>query len=234
MPMSTITVAGINPALNILGATQQFNYTQELSAFQITNSFVPSNLVASTFNFEFRNNLFSGFRWIHKTTNTDTYGSLKLTNFINAEPTGSDMMEFNSDGINIYVPIVLATTPLLYINSSSAPSAPTSGGIYSVTSNKPLYTSNTAIYTGTIVTAKNTITSGIGALNGTTGTTINTTAINTTSIVNITRNLGSTGAPTVTDVGHLTVASIVNNTSFTVYSTNVLDTGNFSWQIINP
>jgi hypothetical protein len=236
MPMSTITVSGISPTLNILGAAQQFNYTQQLSTFQITNSFIPTSLIPSTFNFEFRNNLFSGFRWIHSTSNTDTYGSLTLQNFVNAQNSslGNNMMEFNSDGINILTGLNLKTSPLLYIESSAAPSAPAANGIYSVTSNKPLYTSSTAIYTGTIITAKNAVTSGIGTLNGTTGVTISTAAIQTTSIVNITRNNGASSAPTGTSLGHLSVGSIVNGTSFNVYSSNILDTFGFSWQIINP
>jgi len=107
MPMSTITVAGISPTLRILGATQQLNYDQMLSTLQITNSFVPTVLLPSTFYSEFRNNLFSGFRWIHLTNSTDTYGSLTLQNFINAQVAslGNNMIEFNSSGINVFVPI---------------------------------------------------------------------------------------------------------------------------------
>ncbi len=109
MPISTITVAGISPTLRVLGATQQLNYDQVLSTLQITNSFVPTVLLPSTFYSEFRNNLFSGFRWIHLTNSTDTYGSLTLQNFVNAEVAslGNNMIGFNSSGINIFVPINL-------------------------------------------------------------------------------------------------------------------------------
>jgi hypothetical protein len=102
MPMSVITVAGINPILNILGATQQLNYTQELSALQINNSFIPTIGISSQFNMEYRNNLFSGFRWTHLTTNTDTYGSLTLQNFVNASLTGNNLISFDSSGVGIY------------------------------------------------------------------------------------------------------------------------------------
>ena len=98
MPMSTITVAGINPGLNVLGATQQLNYTQPLSAFQITNSFVPTIAIPSQFNQEFRNNLFSGFRWTHETTTTDTHGSLTLQSFVNAQASGIDIITFLGNG----------------------------------------------------------------------------------------------------------------------------------------
>jgi hypothetical protein len=102
MPMSTITVAGINPSLNILGATQQLNYTQPLSTLQITNSFVPIIAIPSQFNHEYRNNLFSGFRWTHLTTNTDTYGSLTLQNFVNASLIGNNLLRFSNSGVDIY------------------------------------------------------------------------------------------------------------------------------------
>ena len=98
MPMSTITVAGINPVLNILGAAQQLNYTQPLSALQITNSFIPTIAIPSLFNMEYRNNMFSGFRWTHLTTSTDTHGSLTLQSFVNAQSSGIDIMTFLDNG----------------------------------------------------------------------------------------------------------------------------------------
>jgi hypothetical protein len=110
--MSTITVAGINPGLNILGATQQFNYTQSLSTFQITNSFIPSISIPSQFNQEIRNNLFSGFRWSHVTTSTDTYGSLTLQSFVNAQSTGTDIMKFDNSGISILATLNMNSQPI--------------------------------------------------------------------------------------------------------------------------
>lgn len=98
MPMSTITVGGIDPGLNILGATQQFNYTQLLSAFQITNSFIPTIGMPSLFNMEYRNNTFSGFRWTHKTISTDTHGSLALQSFVNAQAFGIDIITILGNG----------------------------------------------------------------------------------------------------------------------------------------
>lgn len=110
MPMSTITVAGISPTLNILGATQQFNYTQQLSALQITNSFIPSVGLPSQFNEEYRNNLLSGFRWTHLTTDTDTHGSLTLQSFVNAQSSGVDMLSFTeSNNIEFIAPLVISS-----------------------------------------------------------------------------------------------------------------------------
>lgn len=91
MSKSTITTAGINPNLYVLGSTQQFNYNQNLSIFRLSNSFTPTSLIPSQTNLEFRNNLFSGFRIIHKTTNTDTYGNLTLEKFVNASSSGTSL-----------------------------------------------------------------------------------------------------------------------------------------------
>ena len=110
MAMSVITVAGINPILNILGVTQQLNYTQQLSALQITNSFIPSVGLPSQFNEEYRNNLLSGFRWTHLTTDTDTHGSLTLQSFVNAQSSGVDMLSFTeSNNIEFIVPVVISS-----------------------------------------------------------------------------------------------------------------------------
>ena len=110
MAFSTLTVAGINPVLNILGNTQQFNYVQNISTFQLKNSFVVNPLVPSTLNFETQNYLYSGFRWQHKTLSTDTHGSLTLQSFINADTGGTDIISFNDDDtITFVVPIIIST-----------------------------------------------------------------------------------------------------------------------------
>ena len=110
MAFSTLTVAGINPVLNILGNTQQFNYVQNISTFQLKNSFVVNPLVSSTLNFETQNYLYSGFRWQHKTLSTDTHGSLTLQSFINADTGGTDIISFNDDDtITFVVPIIIST-----------------------------------------------------------------------------------------------------------------------------
>ena len=132
-----------------------------------------------------------------------------------------------------------SSIPLIYIENSAAPTPPVAAvdGIFSVGTGKPTFTSGTAQYTGTLVTAKTTggaSTAGTGTLNGVTGVTISTTAVTTSSIVLITRNNGSLGAPLPASVGHLSVASIVNNTSFRVFSTVAADTFSFRWVIINP
>lgn len=163
MPMSTITVAGVNPGLNILGATQQFNYTQQLSAFQITNSFIPGISIPSQFNQELRNNLLSGFRWSHVTTSTDTFGSLTLQSFVNAQTTGADIMKFDNSGIDILTTLNLNNLPGIsgqVLTSQGAGAIPiwtTSGTVTSITagtglSGGTINTSGTIDITDTAVT----------------------------------------------------------------------------------
>jgi hypothetical protein len=130
-----------------------------------------------------------------------------------------------------------SSTPLLYIASASVPSAPgtANDGIYSVATGKPTFTSGTAKYSGTIatVTSGSAATAGQSTLNGTTGVTITTSAIATTSIVVVTHSTG-TGAPTLANLGTLTVGSISAGTSFVIYSSNALDTVTVNWFLINP
>lgn len=104
---SSLTVSGITPDLSILGAYQEFIYNQNSSAFRLHNTFVPTSEIASETNFEFRNRALSGFRWVHGTLDTDTIGELKLQSFINASPTGIDILSFNNDGsITFLAPVI--------------------------------------------------------------------------------------------------------------------------------
>ena len=104
---SSLTVSGITPDLSILGAYQEFIYNQHSSAFRLHNTFVPTSEIPSETNFEFRNSALSGFRWIHSTLDTDTIGELKLQSFINASPTGIDILSFNNDGsVTFLAPVI--------------------------------------------------------------------------------------------------------------------------------
>jgi hypothetical protein len=75
---------------------------------------------------------------------------------------------------------------------------------------------------------------GKGFLNGVEGVVINTTAVSTSSIITITRNVGIDTPPSVITIGNLIVGSIVDHESFTVYSTTISDLSGFNWFIINP
>lgn len=98
MSLSSITVAGITPSLSILGAFQQFIYNQNVSSFELVNTFIPTISIPSQTNSEFRNSALSGYRWYHTTTSTDTIGSLTLQSFLSASPTGADLFTINNDG----------------------------------------------------------------------------------------------------------------------------------------
>src|SRR5947209_20038100 len=102
--MSTITVAGIDPSLNILGTTQQFIFSQNRSAFTLNNTFIPTSLINTETDHNIINNRLSGYRWFHTTTNSDTYGTLTLQSFINAQASeyGTNILQFNSSGIGIF------------------------------------------------------------------------------------------------------------------------------------
>ena len=109
MAMSNITVRGITPALAILGDYQRFVYEDNLSSFQLDNTFVPTSLIPSQLNSETRNNTLSGFRWVHNTLSGETTGSLKLQSFLNASPTGTDLMLFGQDGsLTINAPLTIS------------------------------------------------------------------------------------------------------------------------------
>lgn len=113
MVMSSITIKGLTPSLNILAATQRFiaPSNENLSATSLDNTFTPVALIPSQQNFETRNIALSGFRWNHATTSTDTHGTLKLQSFVNASPTGTDLMIFHQDGtITLGVPINIPAT----------------------------------------------------------------------------------------------------------------------------
>lgn len=102
MAVSAFTVANIKPSLGI-DANQRFIFGLEeapepLGSFKLDNNFTPIIGTPSQTNAEVRNKAFSGYRWIHTTTSTDTYGTYKLQKFLTASPTGVDIMTFNNDG----------------------------------------------------------------------------------------------------------------------------------------
>lgn len=198
MPMSTITVAGISPELRVLGNIQQFNYSQPLSAFQLRNDFIPTALVSSQFNQEISNNLLSGFRWSHITTNTDTYGSLILQSFVNAQSTGSDIMKFSSTGINILKTLNLNDSP------GASGQVLTSQGV----GNAPIWTTNGS---GSVTA----ITAGAG-LSGGTITTSGTINIADTAVTPDTYR----GPVTVNSRGQITAA---NNISGVLGATHIIN-----------
>jgi len=253
MSKSTITVAGISPALNILGATQQLNFSQNLSTLQINNSYIPTSLVSTQTNSEFRNNLLSGFRWNHLTSNTDTYGTLTLQSFVNASSTGTNLMTFNSSGVGIFAPLNMNSQIISSGTwNGSTITVPYGGtGIASATAYAVLCSGITS--TGAFQSVSGVGTSGqvltsqgasalpiwsapivgTATLNGTTAVTITSSVVTTNSIINITRNTGSSALPSSGNVGILSVGNI-SGTTFQVVSTNASDTYRFTWQIINP
>jgi hypothetical protein len=96
-------IKAIDPGLQILGPAQRFIFNQNLASLQFDNTFVPTVGISAQNNFETRNNTLAGFRWVHTTQSADTFGSLKLQSFINAQTTGTDILRFNQDGTVTFV-----------------------------------------------------------------------------------------------------------------------------------
>lgn len=77
-------------------------------------------------------------------------------------------------------------------------------------------------------------TAGFNTLNGTTGVTITTTAASVNSIIMVNRNVGASSQSLAVNIGELTVGSISEGTSFTIYSTVGTDVDQITWFIVNP
>lgn len=117
MTASTIVVSGIKPNLDILGAYQEFKFDQNSSAFRLHNTVTPTTLLDTKTDFEFRNNVLSGYKFSHISTsddNNDTPGTLKLQSFLNVDNSTNDLITFNPDGsISVFAPISIE-----YVNNN--------------------------------------------------------------------------------------------------------------------
>ena len=100
--MSAFVVSGIDPELNI-GSNQRFIISAEvapepLGKVNFDNLYVPILGSPSISHLGLRNNLLSGWRLVHETSSTETYGKLKLQKFLNGSTTGIDVLTFEDDG----------------------------------------------------------------------------------------------------------------------------------------
>jgi len=146
--MSAFVLSKIFPSMSI-DASQRFIFGLEespepLGSFKLDNIFVPTMGSPSLTNFEMRNEALSGYRWIHGTASDETYGSFKLQKFLEASPTGIDIMTFNDDGTFI-IPGVNDAKYILQTTNIHLPNAQSLG----------------ALTTGLL---KNTVTTGTGVL----------------------------------------------------------------------
>jgi hypothetical protein len=145
--MSAFVVSNIAADLKMQTNDQRFIFgnnalPEPLASFKIDNIFTPAVGTPSVTNFETRNNTLSGFRWVHTTNSSDTFGSLKLQSFVNAQPTGTDILLFNADGSvvinNLNVPSLDVNSPF-HINYTApltalylkGPSSTVAGFVYS-------------------------------------------------------------------------------------------------------
>ncbi len=135
--------------------------------------------------------------------------------------------------------------PQLRMGPSTTASPPAvNQGIFSTNGESPFFMHFYQARSGILATACEGVSGGtqanasmgVATLNGTTGVTVNTSAVTTPANVRIfvQRNQGSAGAQTAANIGHIEVYSIVTNTSFTIRSTNASDTGTVNWWIVFP
>lgn len=171
-------------------------------------------------------------------------GDLNVAGIIKADDLDIDDMEVNTiecaGNARFYHGIELPT-PNLYTSTISASGALASNTNITLPANLPI--------AGQVLTAIDSsgntewsdfpiigTFSGTATLNGINGRTINTVGVNANSIILVTRNLGTNvyDSSSVITIGNLIVGSVINNASFTVYSSVVNDVGIINWLIINP
>lgn len=94
---ATFVVNGIQSLLSTQSLVQRLLYpdTEPFDTFSLDNQFVPTPSVDSITNFEIRNYALSGYRWVHTTDDSDTYGDFSLQRFVSASPTGTSLMGFS-------------------------------------------------------------------------------------------------------------------------------------------
>jgi hypothetical protein len=100
--MSAFTVSNIKPSLNI-DANQRYilgldEFPEPVGSIKVDNIFVPTLVMPAITKQETRNKDLSGFRWVHTTNSTDTFGSFILESFVNAASTGVSLLKFNQNG----------------------------------------------------------------------------------------------------------------------------------------
>ena len=112
MAVSNITIKGLTPNLNILGDTQRFIFSDSSGYFGLRNNFVPTQTIPSLVGFDFSNNSFSGFRFVHQTPFGDNLGTFKLKSFINNDLIGTDILTINSNTIDFNQSVTFSVPPL--------------------------------------------------------------------------------------------------------------------------
>jgi hypothetical protein len=112
MAVSNITIKGITPNLNILGDTQRFIFSDSSGYFVLRNIFAPTQTIPSLVSFDFSNDGFSGFRFVHQTLLGDNLGAFKLKSFINNDLIGTDILTINNNTINFNQAVDFGIPPL--------------------------------------------------------------------------------------------------------------------------
>jgi len=130
-----------------------------------------------------------------------------------------------------------STAAICIAANATIPTVDAGSGVFSVKSGVATFTSD-ANNSGTIVVAKDNVTCGTETLavsNDISSAIVSSSAVTANSIINVTRNLGSSGydGSSAASLGHLFVGNIGEG-SFTIYSSVNTDEGDVNWMIINP
>lgn len=146
--MSAFVVSNISPSLKI-DSSQRFILGLDLAPEPLgdvyfDNIYVPIVSSPSITHLGLRNNLLSGWRLVHETASTETYGKLKIQRFLTGSTTGLDAITFNNDGTFV-IPGLTDPKYILQTANTNLPNAQSLG----------------ALTSGII---KNTVTTGTGVL----------------------------------------------------------------------
>lgn len=120
MPDIFFTAGNIHPDISVLGNKQSFYFTKQLSGLRLLNKFIPTANLNQNTVFEFLNNMYNGFRFVHETSNTDTCGSIGLRYFTNAN--------------DVSTPIFVATSNSVSFNTAVSGLSPTTSNHFAIKS----------------------------------------------------------------------------------------------------
>lgn len=130
--MSAFVVSNISPSLKI-DSSQRFILGLDLAPEPLgdvyfDNIYVPIVSSPSITHLGLRNNLLSGWRLVHETSSTETYGKLKIQRFLTGSTTGLDAITFNNDGTFV-IPGLTDPKYILQQANSNLPNAQALGAL---------------------------------------------------------------------------------------------------------
>jgi hypothetical protein len=111
-----ILINGLHPDVYVQGSIQRLIWgngaaPEPLGALKLYNKVVPTSSNPTITNLDLSNNTFSGFRLAQRTITTDTCGSFAIKRFLNNDPMGESIIDFENDGsVTFQKPVVFNNT----------------------------------------------------------------------------------------------------------------------------